>query len=323
MNRYEGARQTGLRDELYVGYLPMPSAHARVLRWLVPALIWIVGVAGLVWARAQSDPGSAVWQDARPESFSGVYLSAPYPMLILDPSPSAKAEDSRCILLVEEGKHGGRVRSDLNAKRVRASGFPLRRNGRMLLELAPGDRSLSLVEDSVGATPHTSTEPAFSLSSLQESSAGEVRVQGEIVDAKCFFGAMKPGDGRTHKACATLCIRGGIPAMLVARDLSGIETSYLLTTSDGRPLGSEFLGLVADPVEATGELVRCAGINILRVQRDGIRRLSNPSSGAGRTLFSPRPGRDVHDPALDVCLCSLKPYPRGSCAPNSSWRTLS
>ena len=40
---------------------------------------------------------------------------------------------------------------------------------------------------------------------------GPVTVSGEIVDSKCFLGVMVPGAGKTHKECASLCLRGGIP----------------------------------------------------------------------------------------------------------------
>ena len=52
---------------------------------------------------------------------------------------------------------------------------------------------------------------------LMPTSLGVATLRGEIVDSKCYLGAMKPGDQKTHKACATLCIRGGIPPVLVER----------------------------------------------------------------------------------------------------------
>jgi hypothetical protein len=48
-----------------------------------------------------------------------------------------------------------------------------------------------------------------------------IEVRGEIVDSKCFLGVMVPGSGKTHKDCASLCLRGGIPPALYVRDQSG------------------------------------------------------------------------------------------------------
>ncbi len=63
--------------------------------------------------------------------------------------------------------------------------------------------------------------------------AEHVTLKGEIIDPKCYLGAMKPGGGKTHKACAMLCISGGVPPMLVTRDANKQETFYLLTTDQG------------------------------------------------------------------------------------------
>ena len=63
---------------------------------------------------------------------------------------------------------------------------------------------------------------------------GGATLAGEIIDPKCYFGAMKPGEGKIHKACATLCLRGGIPPMFMTTDEQGRHVYYLLTKPDGR-----------------------------------------------------------------------------------------
>ena len=44
-------------------------------------------------------------------------------------------------------------------------------------------------------------------------SLGRVSLTGEIVDSKCYPGVMKPGQGKTHRACAIRCLSGGVPAV--------------------------------------------------------------------------------------------------------------
>jgi hypothetical protein len=105
-----------------------------------------------------------------------------------------------------------------------------------------------------------------------------VTLQGEIVDSKCFFGAMKPGEGKTHKACATLCIRGGIPPMLITLDSSGQQTDYLLVDPEGRGLvGASLeaiLPFVADAVEVSGAVEQRGELRLLRIDSTNtIRRL--------------------------------------------------
>ena len=77
---------------------------------------------------------------------------------------------------------------------------------------------------------------------------------GEIVDTKCYLGAMKPGRGKPHRDCASLCIRGGIPAALLVRMKSGERQLVHLMHSSGRPVGPEALDWAGQPVEVTGLL---------------------------------------------------------------------
>jgi hypothetical protein len=83
---------------------------------------------------------------------------------------------------------------------------------------------------------------------------------------------MKPGGGKTHKACAMLCVSGGVPPMLVTRDAAGNETFYLLVTEAGGVANESVLDFVGDPVEVSGRLERHGDLLILRVAADGVRR---------------------------------------------------
>ena len=84
------------------------------------------------------------------------------------------------------------------------------------------------------------------------------KLVGEIVDTKCYLGAMKPGRGKPHRDCASLCIRGGIPAALLVRTENG-ERHLVHLVSFGRPVGVEVLDFVGQPVEVTGLLRRKDG----------------------------------------------------------------
>lgn len=52
-----------------------------------------------------------------------------------------------------------------------------------------------------------------------------VTLDGELVDSKCYLGTMKPGDGKTHKSCAILCLRGGIPPLFVSKAAAQYATT--------------------------------------------------------------------------------------------------
>jgi hypothetical protein len=238
------------RDEFYVGYLPTPAGHARFLRVLVPALLAALLGGGAIIAAAQRDPGDAVWTTDETTTVEG--------RLVLDPYPRVVTELAS-VLLVESGKHGARRRATpLAGQRVRATGFPLARSGRMVLELTPGSDAITPLGDAQPEPP--------------AGAAQSITLVGEIVDSKCYHGAMKPGDGKSHKACAILCIQGGIPPVLVVQSDVGND-AYLLASPDGGPIGDWLFPLVGEPVEIQGRLIDSAGSPTLEVSDGDIRLL--------------------------------------------------
>ncbi|MEO1368549.1 MAG: hypothetical protein AAFX50_15350, partial [Acidobacteriota bacterium] len=105
-------------------------------------------------------------------------------------------------------------------------------------------------------------------------SLGEVTLDGEIVDSKCHLGVMKPGETKPHRACATLCIRGGIPPILLLRSGELPVAHLLLVGADGEPINDQVLDYVAEPVRIRGELVRTGDLYMLRISPSAIERLS-------------------------------------------------
>ncbi len=237
--------------EFYVGYLPMPRGAARFVRIAVPGALWIMAIAAAVLSRSQPDAGSGSWDDANLRTFTGVVVASPYPMLMADDRGDGKPG---AMLLVEMGKFGGGQRAaPLDGTRATIAGYLLERDGRRMIELAPGTDAFPLPSGPAANT------------ALPVRRLGEATLRGEIVDSKCFLGAMRPGEGKTHKECAALCIAGGIPPMLITRDERGDATYYLLTNADGGAIGSEVLPLVADPVEVQGQIEEFGGLLRLRV----------------------------------------------------------
>ncbi|RJP30821.1 MAG: hypothetical protein C4547_16255 [Phycisphaerales bacterium] len=248
--------------EFYVGYLRMPTRLAAFLRWVAAGLLLATAAIGWSLSRSQNDPGDGVWQDGL-QTFVGRVAAAPYPLIRVPSDRPGKPIET--ILLVSQGKHGAAERiAGLDGRIARVRGTILERDGVRLLELTESgaaalDESLGPVEQARLATP--SVAPL-----------GTVTFYGEIIDPKCYSGAMKPGEGKTHKACATLCIAGGIPPMFVAFDAAGRRSVYLLTDPHGRALDDRILPYVADPVEIIAALERCDDLYVLRLDPECIRR---------------------------------------------------
>jgi hypothetical protein len=224
------------RDEdFFVGYLATPPKVSRFLRRVVPVILVIVLIAAGLIAARQRDPGNGEW-DSQDRDLEGKLLTQPYPIL--------QSRDGRTFLLVAEGKHA------IELPATATDGAILRVQGTIIQR-----GSLRLLEVTQLTVAATSSSPA---QSTQFAGEGR-RFHGEMVDPKCFAGAMKPGDGKTHKACAALCIRGGIPPAFVA----DTGETFLLT---GLPI-DEVVPIVGEPVELNGIVSAIGEIPILRVTR--------------------------------------------------------
>lgn len=237
------------RDAHFIGWLPMPAAFARFLRPVaVVSVVAAVALAAL-FAGGQASPGPARWDDDAVTTLDGVAYAEPYAMVRV-----STAVGPRTVLLVDEGKHGatGRLRA-FDGRPVRVTGTLLSRDDRRMLELAPGDDGVQPL-----AMP---PEQEAALRRGPAVSRGRAELRGEVVDAKCYLGAMKPGGGRTHRGCAALCLRGGVPPLFAFRDAAGKPGYALMVNAAGGPIDPPWieqagvtLVLVAD-LETWGDLL--------------------------------------------------------------------
>lgn len=249
-------------NDIFVGWAGAPGVDRRFLLGLLP--LGLAGVAGgsYVISNALEDPGPGAWLTGATHNVEGVFSRAPYPMLrIADP---AAPFGVRTVLVVAEGKCTSGLELDrLNGAAVRASGVLIERGERRMLEVPLTHTDWI---EAIG------TQGASELAAPAEEDLGSAALSGAIMDSKCFFGVMKPARGRTHKACASLCIRGGIPPSFWARTPDGREAVLLMTNADGGPMSDEILPLVADPVRAEGRLVRVGDLVQFRADADAFQR---------------------------------------------------
>jgi hypothetical protein len=230
-------------EEFFVGYLPTPPRLRRTLIVIASCLVAAVGAIGITIAATQNDPGSGKWNLDQLDTFEGVLIEHPYPML---------HTEHGTLLLVSEGKRGAAQRvAGMNGKRITLHGHTLTRGNLHLLEL--DDTAITSESKAVSApSPTLSTET--------------ITLTGEIIDPKCFSGAMKPGQGKTHKACAILCIRGGIPPVFLNSDGS----TLLLVDGSGDALSGDaletILPYVGDLVEIHGRTGTAGQLRTLVIQ---------------------------------------------------------
>ena len=230
-------------DDFYVGYLPLPATYRRAVLAGVP-LAMVLLIAGVIaMGLAQRDPGDGTWETGEPTTWEGTLVADPFPRLVTDDGT---------LFLVEFGKIGAQERAAPHVgRRVQVSGWLLERDGRRIIELEPGAQ---IIDQEQQRTPSV---PAPEI-------LGERTYIGEILDYKCYLGAMKPGDGKAHKACATLCISGGIPPSLLVRNESGDVAHYIVVSESGDRADDLILDLIGEPVSMTGVVERRGDVHFIR-----------------------------------------------------------
>jgi sulfoxide reductase heme-binding subunit YedZ len=253
------SQDAGSGAGMYVGYRPMPDAHLRFARAIVPICFVLLAVLAGVLGASQRDPGDGVWAYQEVSTLRGELTLMPYPALRIRLGDSDRI---RTVLLVAAGKAGARERLEpYDGAFVEIRGTTLSRSGDVrVVELASDDDAIR--EMSRLAPPDQG---------VQTAEAGRT-FSGEIIDPKCYFGAMKPGEGKAHKACATLCIAGGVPPMFLIRGPGQPDQHYLLTDLEGGPLGPEILPYVADQVSIRGHVVGGGDLAQLRIDPTTIER---------------------------------------------------
>ncbi len=242
-----GAAASG---DFFIGWARWLPASLRPV--VVPAaLLMLLGfpAIGLALGALAGDPagGDRFAASTLPElpytgRYEGVVIAAPYPLLQLE---------DRTLLLARDGKLGAHPEARaLHGRLVRAEGYVLRRGAIEMLVLAEPPVPIE------GTATLPRAEPL-----------GHWRIQGEICDGKCAAGGMRPGTGIGHRACATLCLDGELPAVFVpTRPVAG-HTVMVLGDAEGRPALPAMRDLVGLRVTLEGEVERIGSIAIFRATR--------------------------------------------------------
>ncbi len=254
-------------DEFYVGYLEQSPAGIPARSRVGILAVFLVGLllaTVLVLAQARFDRGTFEFGVER--EFRGVLVERPYPLLLVSSGDSARSRTTLTThYLVEYGKRGAAERvAGLDGEPVLVTG-----------SLVHNDRARMIEVHAVERLEGDEAQDLRRLEHETELTLGSMTLLGEIVDAKCHLGVMKPGRGKPHRACAVRCISGGIPPVLRVEDRSGNVDYFLLVSSDGKSVNRDVLDFVADPVEITGRATRSGDRLVLYADPSSYRRIGS------------------------------------------------
>jgi len=238
------------RDGFYVGYLPeAPADVAGFVRRVVAVLLLLAAAVALALVLAEGPFGASDFEFGNVRRFEGIVSADPAPRLqVARPGRRGGRPRSSSFLLVRPGKHGARdLAGAHDGQHVSLSGTLVYRGGRTMIEVLP---------ETLGTGGTASDTMRLDPPASGARDVGTFTLAGEIVDSKCFLGVMNPGNLKTHRACATRCISGGIPPLFLVRDRHGLAVELLLVDRGGRAVGERVLDMVAEPLRVTGRVVR-------------------------------------------------------------------
>lgn len=256
------------KDPFYVGYLSAPRRFAVFSMILIPVLVGVGILSAGIVGSSHRDPGTGIWDLSQPIELVGWADMAPYPMLRVRTMDDGLLPTYETVFVVSEGKIGAGDRiGPLAGREVKATGFLIERDGMRMLELVGGMDAVQEMVDVRGQPPALPPTP-------ETASLGTYTLKGQIIDSKCYLGVMKPGEGKPHKSCATLCIIGGIPPMFMTQNAEGERMVYLVTDPDGSSAVKQGMTeYIADWIEVTGEIETQGDVAVFKINRQTIRRL--------------------------------------------------
>ena len=242
------------RDEFFIGWAAPEGALRSFLLGIGVGLIILFAGLGYLVAATQDDPGNGSF--AGRVAATGVVEALPYPVLHVTDSNRFSPGDT--VLLYGAGKRGVAERvAPFDGQTVALRGQRIQRGDIGGIQLA--GRAFE---------PQDTNRPVPAAELL-----GDWRLTGEICDGKCYVGAMRPGRGLAHKACANLCINAGLPPVFVTNTPVEGSTFFLLADREGGPLGPEINDFVALLVSVEGRLERRGNLMVFAINPETLQKV--------------------------------------------------
>ena len=255
------------QQDFYIGWMSKaPPGFAKHVKKVLLILFPAALIVAYLLSTSQNKFSTASFEYGKLTEVKGIYYNNPIPMLkVFD-----KNNLSITIPLVGYGKHGAETAImelekekgvSLNGKEVTLKGTLIYGDGKTLLQVDKNDDPIV----NIGAE---------STVQLQQKDLGTQTIRGEIIDPKCYFGVMKPGEGKVHRDCAIRCILGGIPPVLHVQNEKGESNYYLIVGPNGEKINEAVQDIVAEPVSIEARVVQQDDWVILYTVKEKIKRIS-------------------------------------------------
>ena len=258
--------------EFYIGWMPKaPDTYAKHVQKAVVAIGFLVVVVATILSSQQRKFSTSTFEFGQLTQVTGIYQSFPVPAVrVANHGDAFGHKTYLTIPLVGYGKFGAegvmvelenKHHTSFDGKKITLAGTLLYSDGKTLLQVDGNDKPLmSVGQPDTEDVRHTIKE------------LGTVQLTGEVLDPKCYFGVMKPGQGKPHRDCAIRCIAGGISPVFLVRDGKGGTAYYLILDENGNKMNDALKDHVAEPISLQAKAVRYDDWIILYTSKPTIRR---------------------------------------------------
>lgn len=262
------------KNEFYIGYFAnAPKGIVVFVRGLIVALFAIAIVVAFGISSGQKFISNGSYEYGELTELEGLLYDAPVPFLKVSAGKDIQGNEVyKNILLINYGKFGAdyslsvikdKINKPLAEVKVKIRGTLIYHNGITLLELTEK-------ENAYQSDSKIDNESHYAHQITQR---GNTTLAGEIIDPKCYFGSMKPGQGKPHRSCAGLCIAGGIPPMFVVQNEAQQADYYLILGENGEQINQEVIKHIASPRTISGRIESFDEWNVIYINPDKIKKL--------------------------------------------------
>jgi hypothetical protein len=263
--------------EFYIGWMPKaPQSFAKQVKRVLFFLFPVAAVIAMLIASFQKKFSTANFEFGKLTAIKGIYINSPIPMLKVVAGKDIWGNTSYLTIpLIGYGKHGASTaivelekekNTSFNNRELTIKGTLLYSDGKTLLQVNKDESPVV----NIGPVADSSILP-------KQKDLGIQIIKGEIIDPKCYFGVMKPGEGKVHRDCAIRCILGGIPPVLKVMNEKGEKNYYCIVGPNGEAMNEAVQDYVAEPVAVEARVVQLDDWIILYVQDKKINRISGIS----------------------------------------------
>lgn len=261
-------RKTLPEEEFFIGWEPkVPPLQRRFLYDRLFGIFAFVFSLALLIPYMQRRYEPSFYNYMTKGEFEGVFIADPVPSLKVN-RPGTIGEDQEKnsnYLLVNPRKYGfsDENTGELDGQYIRFTGALIFNRTQTMIEV---DRKSIEIAPS---NPNEIHEPEKLVN------LGRYKLTGEIVDSKCFYGALNPGFGKPHRACAVRSIANGVPPLLLIRSETGEARELIVLGKDKTMIGRLILDRVGVPVQVVGDVYKWGDKYVIETEPALIESLDN------------------------------------------------